>query len=182
MTIFEHRTIGLLEEIRDLLLKLTSQPPNDARNSSGIARNRPKRSRILRNPLGQGANFYGIVYGGITEQSLVYADTPRGYEPLQKRRSNREHSHRLETGRRRRDPGDLTPRTEIAVAKWYPEWAKKDLRSRGYIVDDAQPQPNTTPEPSSTLIETSRHYPEHIRRAFAEIQAQGRGAKLSMPG
>ena len=181
MTIFEHRTIGLLEEIRDLLLKLTSQPPNDARNSSGIARNRPKRSRILRNPLGQGANFYGIVYGGITERSLVYAD-PSWLRTLQKRRSNREHSQRLETGRRRGDPGDLTPRTEIAVAKWYPEWAKKDLRSRGYIVDDAQPQPNTTPEPSSTLIETSRHYPEHIRRAFAEIQAQGRGAKLSMPG
>jgi len=27
MTIFEHRTIGLLEEIRDLLAKLTSEPP-----------------------------------------------------------------------------------------------------------------------------------------------------------
>jgi len=116
------------------------------------------------------------------QNSPWYTRTPRGYEPLQKRRSDREHSHRLETGRRRRDPGDLTPRTEIAVAKWYPEWAKKDLRSRGYIVDDAEPQPNTTPEPSSTLIETSRHYPEHIRRAFAEIQAQGRGAKLSMSG
>ena len=181
MTIFEHRTTGLLEEIRDLLLKLTSQPPQ--RRPKQL-RNRPKSPKKIKNPQKSRrsrSKFYGIVYGGITERSLVYAD-PSWLRTLQKRRSNREHSHRLETGRRRRDPGDLTPRTEIAVAKWYPEWAKKDLRSRGYIVDDAQPQPNTTPEPSSTLIETSRHYPEHIRRAFAEIQAQGRGAKLSMPG
>src|SRR5262245_35234919 len=116
------------------------------------------------------------------QNSAWYRRTPRGYEPLQKRRRNREHSHRLETGRWRRDPGDLNPRTEIEVAKLYPALAKKDLRSRGYIVYDAEPQPNTTPEPSSTLIETSRRYPEHIRRSFAEIQAQGRGAKLSMPG
>jgi len=51
MTIFEHRTIGLLEEIRDLLAKLTSEPPqnhpkNSARNGSP---NRPRNAGILRN-------------------------------------------------------------------------------------------------------------------------------------
>ena len=59
------------------------------------------------------------------QNSPWYTRTPRGYEPLQKRRSDREHSHRLETGRRRRDPGDLTPRTEIAVARVVPRVGQK---------------------------------------------------------
>ena len=47
MTIFEHRTIGLLEEIRDLLLKLTSQPPQ--RRPKQL-RNRPKSPKEIKNP------------------------------------------------------------------------------------------------------------------------------------
>jgi hypothetical protein len=34
------------------------------------------------------------------------------------------------------------------------------------------------PAPSTTVIETSRHYPPHILRAFEEAK----GKRLSMPG
>src|SRR6516165_1888686 len=103
------------------------------------------------------------------QNSPWYTRTPLvATNPLQKRPGNREHSHRLETGRRRRDPGDLTPRTEIAVARVVPRVGQKGFalpwlhcRRCGAT---AQYDPGAVLDAYRDLTPLSRTYPARLRR------------------
>jgi hypothetical protein len=77
----------------------------------------------------------------------------------------------------------LTPTINIAVARYYPDWAKARAREAGYIVDDATPD-YKRPEVedptivASPMIETSRNYAPWILKAFREAA----GTRLTIPG
>jgi hypothetical protein len=111
--------------------------------------------------------------------------TPRGYEVIGNTPIAGPEGKEAGTGSKQ---APLGPKITIAIAKFYPDFAKKRLRDEGYIVDDATNPDNTSPEGvdptvvGSNLIAVSRNYPPHIVAAFEAVERQGRHIKLSVPG